>query len=449
VPEPIGPEEARRVAQAALELPGAEGVEVLILHQWGGLTRFANSAIHQSTWKEDVSLRVRVVCGGRTGVAVSSDLSPRGARVAAASALEMADVAAPDPLFPGLAPGAPTPEKDGFDPSTADATPAARAEAVAEIIAQVGDGFRAAGAVETEAMEVALANSEGQFCFAPYTRAGATAVVSGGRGGTGAAESFAAAVKGVDPAAVGRSAFAKARDSQEPRDLPPGEYEVVLEPTAVATLVDFLAYLGFNGRALAEGRSALSGREGATVAAPAVSIVDDALDAGTVGLPFDFEGTPKRRVAIVEGGVFRQGVHDRRSAKEAGIESTGHGLPAPNPDGPFPLNMRLEPGDADPADMIAATGRGLLVTRFHYSNVLNPVDSTITGMTRDGTWLIEDGRIVGPVKNLRYTQSILQALTDVELVGRELRRSSEFTAGGTRVPHLKIARFNFSGASDH
>jgi PmbA protein len=449
VPEQIGPDEAARVADAVLDLPGADGVEVLLLHEWGGLTRFANSAIHQSTWKEDISVRVRVVSDGRTGVAVSNDLSVRGARAAAASALEMASVAAPDPLFPGLAPQAPPTGKNGFDPGTAEAAPTERAATVAAVIAEIGAGFRAAGAVETEAMEVALANSEGQFCFAPYTRAAASVVVSGGEGGTGAAESFAAAMGDIDPADVGRVAYAKARDSQRPRDLPPGEYEVVLEPTAVATLVDFLAYMGFNGRTLAEGRSPLSGKEGSRVAAPAVSIVDDALDPATVGLPFDFEGTPKRRIAMVEDGVFRQGVHDRRSAKEAGTESTGHGLPAPNPDGPFPLNMRLEAGEASDAEMIAATDRGLLVTRFHYSNVVNPIESTITGMTRDGTWLIEHGRIVAPVKNLRYTQSILQALSDVQMVGAELRPASEFTAGGTRVPPLKIARFNFSGASDH
>jgi PmbA protein len=449
VPEQIGREAAAGIAQAALDLPGADGVEVLIYHSWGGLTRFASSSIHQSTSKEDTSVRVRVVKEGRTGVAETNDLSERGVRAAAASALEMAGVAVPDPLYPGLAPPATPEAKDGFDARTADATPQDRADAVAALVAALGDGFRAAGAVETEATEVVLANSEGQFCYAPFTRAAASAVVSGGSGGAGTAESTAPAFDGIDPAAVGVRAFAKARDSQDPADVAPGSYEVILEPLAVATLVDFLAYMALNGRAIAEGRSALAGREGRRVASELVSLADDALDADAIGLPFDFEGTPKRRLALIRDGVFETGVHDRRSAKQAGAVSTGHGLPAPNPNGPFPLNMRIEPGDSSVDDMIAATERGLLVTRFHYSNVVQPMETILTGMTRDGTWLIEDGRISRPVKNLRFTQSILHALADVQMVGREAESTGEFTDGGTRVPALKIARFNFSGASDH
>ena len=178
-------------------------------------------------------------------------------------------------------------------------------------------------------------------------------------------------------------------------------------------------------------------------------MVDDARDPDTIGIPFDFEGTPKQRVALIENGVFRTGVHDRRSGAQAGTGSTGHGLPAPNPDGAFPLNVFLEPGDASLEDMIAATSRGVLVTRFHYSNVVNPVESSITGMTRDGTFLIEDGEIKHPVKNFRFTQSVLEALSNVQMIGRESILASEFFFASSRVPALKIASFNFSGKSDH
>jgi predicted Zn-dependent protease len=445
----VGPDEIRRVAEAALDAPGADGIEVLVFHEWGGLTRFANSVIHQSTWKEDLSIRVRAVAGGRTGVASTNDFTPEGARAAAASAMEMAGVAVADPLFPGLAPPAGPPAKDAFDAVTADLSPQERAEAVAALVSQVGQGFRAAGAVESSAAEIAVANSEGQFCYAPTTQAGASTVVSGGDGGAGTAEEAAVAFGSVDPEAVGKRAFEKARDSQGPRDIGPGTFEVVLEPLAVSTLVGFLAYLGLNGRTLFEGRSGLSGKEGERVASDPITLVDDALDPAAIGPPFDYEGTPKQRATLIEQGVFRGGVHDRRSAKVAGTTSTGHGLPAPNPDGPFPLNLRLEPGDSTIEEMIAATERGLLVTRFHYSNVVQPIDMVITGMTRDGTWLIEDGRVTGPVKNLRYTQSILAALADVQMVGRDLHAAGEFFFAGSRVPALKVSRFNFSGASDH
>jgi predicted Zn-dependent protease len=390
------------------------------------------------------------VSEARTGVASTNDFSKDGARTAAASALEMAMVAAPDPMYPGMAPRAEVAERpDAFDEATAATSPEERAEGVAALVGQIGQGFRAAGAFETMAAEVALSNTEGQFCYSPYTRASISTVVSGGEGGAGTAEAAEPRAGALDPEAVGRKAFEKAGTSQNPRDLDPGRYEVVLEPMAVDTLVAFLAYIGFGGRAIAEGRSPFSGKQGQQVCAPSIHIFDDALSPDTLGLPFDFEGTPKRKVSLVEHGVFRTGAFDRRTAKMAGTETTGHALPPPNPEGAFPLNLFLEPGDATVEQMVAATKRGLLITRFHYSNVVHPIETVITGMTRDGTWLVEDGQIQYPVKNLRFTQSILEALSNVDLIGRESALVSEFFFAATRVPALKIGTFNFSGKSDH
>lgn len=383
-------------------------------------------------------------------MASSNDFSKEGARRVAASALELADVAAPDSLFPGLAPPREAPEKTGaFDQATADTTPEQRAEGVAGLVGQLGEGFHAAGAFETAGVEVGLVNTEGQFCYAPYTQTTMSTVVSGGEGGSGAADTTAGRIDQIDPEDVGRRAFEKARDSQNPRDAQPGRYEVVLEPMAVDTLVAFLAYMGSSGRAIHEGRSPFSGKEGQQVAGSNIDIYDDALSPLTLGIPFDFEGTPKRRLGLIEKGVFRQGAHDRRSAKMAGVESTGHALPPPNPEGAFPLNLFLGTGDASVEDMIEGTKRGLLVTKFHYSNVVHPIETTITGMTRDGTWMIEDGQVTHPVKNLRFTQSILEALSNVEMIGRDSVLASEFFFSASRVPGLKISSFNFTSASDH
>lgn len=450
MPDPIGPERLRGIAEAALDLPGADGVEVLAVHDWGGLTRFAASAIHQSTAREDTAVKVRVVSGGRLGVASTNDLTKGGAVAAARNALELAEMAAPDPAFPGLAPAADVPEPaDRFDEATASRTPEARAEAVAALVGTCEDGFHAAGAHETTASEVAVATSEGQFCYAATSQATVSTVVSGGEGGAGYAESWAARVGDLDPEVVGRRAFEKARRSQRPQDVEPGRYDVVLEPPAVATLVAFLAYLGFGGRAITEGRSCFSGRIGEKLMSEGITIYDDAMSPGTLGLPFDFEGTPKRRVDLVSEGVVLGGVHDRRSAKQEGRESTGHALPAPNPHGPFPLNLFLAPGDASVEDMIRDTERGLLVTRFHYSNVVHPKDAIITGMTRDGTWLIEGGEVSRPVKNLRFTHSIIEALRDVESLGRDVELASEFFFSASSVPALRVRAFQFTGASDH
>jgi PmbA protein len=449
VPAPIGEERVRKVADAALELRGTDGVEALVMHEWGGLTRFAHSSIHQSTAHEDTGLRVRVVSAGRIGVAGTNDFSERGARAAAENALEVARVAPPDPMYPGLAPPQDTSPTSPFDEETAGFTPVRRAETVAALVGEVADGFHAAGAFETAAVEVAIANSEGQFCYAPTTQSTLTTVVSGGDGGAGAAEATAARAGEIRPEEIGRRAFHKARGSQAARPLEPGRYDVVLEPLAVSSLLGFLGYMSLGGRAINEGRSALSGKAGQRVTGENVTIYDDALSPLTLGLPFDFEGTPKQRVSLIEGGVFVGGVHDRRSAKQVGVESTGHALPPPNPDGPFPLNLFLEPGDVTVEDMIAATERGVLVTRFHYSNVVHPIETTITGMTRDGTWWIEDGEIKHPVRNLRYTQSILGALSSVEMIGRDSVIASEFFFAASRVPALRVSGFNFSGASDH
>ncbi len=449
MPGPFGPGEIFRVAEAALDLPGADGVEVLLLHEWGGLTRFAGSRIHQSTWREDTDLRVRVVRGGRVGVAATNAFTPEGARAAARSALEMASVVPPDPLFPGLAPPQPTPEGAGLDERTASTSPEERAEAVAALVAECPEGFTAAGAFETVGSEVALANSEGQRCWAPLSQASLSAVVTGPEGGSGFAETVARRVAELDPVAIGRRAAGKAERSRSPEPLEPGRYDVVLEPAAVATLVAFLGWIGFGGRELVEGRSCLSGRRGERVAAEAVTVVDDATSPAMIGLPFDFEGTPKRRVELISRGVFLDGVYDRRTARQAGTETTGHALPPPNPDGPFPLNLAMEPGQASLEEMVAGTERGLLVTRFHYANVVHPIASVITGMTRDGTFLIERGAVTRPVRNLRFTQSILEALGNVVAVGSRTELASEFFLSACRVPALRIEGFRFTGASDH
>jgi PmbA protein len=446
----IGAEEFDRVAQAALELGGVDGVEVLFMHEWGGLTRFASSQIHQSTASEDTGLRVRVVRGGRVGVAASNDFSQQGARVAARSAKEMADVVAPDPLFPGLAPKQPVPEAgSGFDEATASTTPVRRADAVAEVVARCGDGFTVAGAYETTAFELAVANTEGQRCWAPITRASLNTVATGPDGGSGYGEVTSGRTAEMDPEAVGARASETALASRSPQPLDPGVYEVVLQPAATATLVGFLTFIGFGGKAIVEGQSCFSGKHGQTVAAPNVSIFDDALSHETLGFPFDFEGVPRSRVDLIDGGVFVDGVYDLRTAKQAGKRSTGHALPPPNPEGPFPLNVFMATGDASVEEMIAATKRGVLVSRFHYSNVVHPIESTITGMTRDGTFLIEDGEICNPVQNFRFTQSILEALRTTSMIGRDSHMSSEFFFEASCVPAIKVDEFHFTGRSDH
>jgi predicted Zn-dependent protease len=241
----------------------------------GRLTRFASSSIHQSTFREDTGVRVRVVSAGRIGVAASNDFSPGGARRAAESALEMAGVVAPDPQFPGLAPEQPVRGRVALRRGDGRHDRRAARRGVAGCVARVRR-VPAAGAYETLASEVAVANTEGQFCWAPSSQASINTVVTGSDGGSGFAEVFAAGTDELDPTSIGKRAADKAVASRSPRDIDPGRYTVVLEPAAVSTLVGFLAWIGFGGRSLFEVRSCFSGKQDQQVAAPSITIYDDA-----------------------------------------------------------------------------------------------------------------------------------------------------------------------------
>jgi len=279
------------------------------------------------------------------------------------------------------------------------------------------------------------------------TTAASFSILADAGSGTGWAEGAEPRLADLDVAALGERAARKAVDAREPRELSPGAYPVVLEPAAVATLVQFLGWLGFGAKAYDEGRSFLVGRLGQRVCSPLVTIVDDALAADTIGVGFDFEGVPKRRVTLIEEGVAASLVYDYRAARQHGVEPTGHGLPAPSAEGAYPMHLAMLPGNTPQSELVAGVGRGLLVTRFHYTNLVNLMETTITGMTRDGTFWVEDGQVRGAVRNLRFTQSILDALSAVRAVGAETELASEDGYGAARAPALAIDRFNFSSAT--
>jgi predicted Zn-dependent protease len=187
---------------------------------------------------------------------------------------------------------------------------------------------------------------------------------------------------------------------------------------------------------------------GRRIGSELVTIVDDARDPAGLPMAFDYEGVAKERVILVDRGICRDVVYDAQTAARDGRRSTGHGLPAPNAWGPFPINMIMAKGEATREELIGGLDRGLLVTRFHYTNPVHPKLAIITGMTRDGTFLVEDGRIVGPVRNLRFTQSYLDALAGVAAVGRELR-TLRGPLGGVVVPMVRIDGWTFTGTTEH
>ncbi|HUH08131.1 MAG TPA: TldD/PmbA family protein [Egibacteraceae bacterium] len=439
------------LADAGLGLADVEsdvaGIEVVIERSAQGLTRFANSQIHQNVWWEDIQAGVRVVTrDGSIGVAGAHTDDPALVRQAARDALEIARLTPPDPEFPGLAPSAGVPESI-VDMATAAASPEARAAAVRMALAEIPDEFEGAGAYQTVGAELGVFTTEGQAAYAPTSAAQLTLVVMGDSS-SGYAEDGGRSTGAIDPAAAARTAVAKARAGADPVDAPAGDWHVVLEPAATGALVQFLAYLGLGGREYLEGRSFASGRLGHQVVDDKVTIVDDATSADTVGFAVDWEGTPKRRVELIRDGVLSAVVHDRFTGRKAGAESTGHGLPAPNAHGPVAINPLMLPGeDGTIDDLIEGVERGLLVTRFHYTNVVHPVETKITGMTRDGTFLISEGKITHGVRNLRFTESILRALASVERISSETSYASELFFGGSRCPAVRLPSFHFTGTT--
>ncbi len=306
-------------------------------------------------------------------------------------------------------------------------------------------GVMAYGSFSTEAEAIAVANSAGIRAAERRTSSQLLTVHMSPDGGTGYAEGVSMDATTIDAGAIGREAATKARASDRPVTVEPGDYPVVLEEYAVVDITDMLGYLGFSALAVQEGRSFVE--PGRRIGSELVSIVDDGSDMDGLPASFDYEGVAKQKVPLVERGVCREVVYDSQTAARAGRASTGHGLPAPNPWGPFPLNAVMSAGSTPRDELIGGLDRGLLVTRFHYTNVVHPKLAMITGMTRDGTFLVEGGRIVGPVRNLRFTQSYLDALAGVSAVS-STRKAIKGFLGAAVVPALRIDAWTFTGVTE-
>jgi len=271
----------------------------------------------------------------------------------------------------------------------------------------------------------------------------ATVLSTGAAGGTGWASFSGRDASELDAAALGTLAADTARRSADPMELDAGIYTVVLAPEAVADIAQFIAWYGCSIKSVEEGRSFMSGKLGQRVTSPLITLVDDALRPSACGLTFDFEGQPKTRVALIDAGVAASPVTDSYWAARTGRPNTGHALPAPNSQGPLPLDVALEAGDAEASALIASVKRGIYVTRFHYVNIEDPTRVTLTGMTRNGTFLIENGELARPVKDLRFTQPALEALDTT--LGVSAYRQLVGEEGGALVPYLLLERFTFTG----
>jgi predicted Zn-dependent protease len=421
-------------------------IEVTVRRGTDALTRFATGFIHQNVASELNHVVIRAALDGRnasTSVDGPADDETLGRAID--GVLDAARVRPPDPEWPGLADPEPAPDVDHWDQATAAATPDERAARVRDFVDAAG-GLETAGFCSTLAVHLAFANSAGQR----LAGRGTAAVVDGiARTPTadGSGRQGSVRLADLDGGAVGARAARKARDASNPTDLEPGRYEVVLEPDCVANILDFLLVAGFNGKAVEEGRS--FAKVGEVQFDRSIVLREDVTDPSTAGIPFDIEGTPKEPFDVVRDGITSALLHTRRTAKAAGTHSTGHAVEGGAAWGALGANFILDAGRTSTDELVAGVERGVLVTDFWYTRILDPKTQVVTGLTRNGVWLIEDGKIVRPITNLRFTQSFLDALGPGAVRGISAERV--LLMGGFDsiyvVPSLHLASWNFTGGA--
>ncbi len=430
--------------------------EVLVMNYTSYLTRYANNYIHQNVGEENTGVVIRTVIGKRVGIAMTNQIFKKKIDETIENAITLTKLQPENPDFRSL----PYVHKKNYKSipsfyrSTANFSPEARARAVNSIIKLAqSSGLKAYGSFTTGTCETGIGNSLGILAYNLATDAYCNIVMMG-EDSSGYAEISARDVQDFDVEKFARIAIDKAQKSQRPIALPPGRYTVILEPLAVAEMLNFLGWLGFGAKLYQEGRSFLKGKLGTKIVDERITLLDDAYDKRGFAFPFDFEGVPKKRLKLIENGIAREIAYDSYTAYKEGKESTGHALVQPNYAGPIPLNMVMKAGQTSLKDMIATTQKGILITRFHYTNTVEPMKTVITGMTRDGTFLIENGAIVNGVKNLRFTQSIVEALNNLVaisnktvLIGSGIGYQGRFVTGSI-VPALKIDNFNFTGVTE-
>jgi len=449
----LGEAEAKSIADQIMESIHADSAEVVISSKASDLTRFYKNSVHQNVEEKEVRVHLKAWVGARSGMASTNALDEVSLKELANKVAEIVAISPEHEATPSLTLPTGLTGVASVDPAALEQSPQARAEAVRQVCEAAAENGQAAyGAYLVEANELAVANSEGHFGYHAGSLADFQTVVRN-NGASGWAQASHWKLDEVPVQSLGEEAIQKATDAADPSSMEPEMLTVVLDPYATVDLLQMLALPGMSGQAVAEGRSWISGRIGLQSMDEAVSIWDDGLDLSGVPQPFDSEGEPKHKLDIVRDGVVRGGVYDRQTAAQEGQKSTGHALSPDFPPmirnySPLPTNLFMAPGDKSTQEMIESTERGMYITRFHYTRHVHPRDCVVTGMTRDGVFLIEDGKIQRPVKDFRFTQSYVEALKNVEAIGTETRLVvDDFLQAAVMAPAVKIRDFRFTGAT--
>ncbi len=430
------------IAERILKLSEADETEVEIDSTVDALTRFANNTIHQNVSEHTLGISVRAVVDGHTARATTNKTDEESLRRVMAAAMNLARNQPENPdLLPMLGPQK-YQKVAHFFASTVSATPQDRARAVTRVCKMAEEGKQtAAGIFTTGFVRNVLANSKGLSARHDDTRAEFSVTILE-ENSSGWAKSNSPDILSIDPDALFESASEKAAGSRKPRELEPGHYTAILEPAAALDFVGSMFY-DFAGTAILDKRSCLNERMGKKIFGENITLWDDVYHPLQVGAPWDGEGFPRQKVLLVDRGVPKNLVYSRATAKKMKAKPTGHGFTLPNEYGEAPMNLVFAGGDKSVDDMIRSTERGILVTRFWYIREVDPYEKVLTGMTRDGTFLVENGRVAGGIRNFRFNQGIIDALAKVEMLGPAVRATGEESFEMV-VPPMKIRDFHFS-----
>ncbi len=423
----------------------ADQTELVLLGENFSFTQLAENVIRQNICRSDHTIMARTILGKKIGVAVTNRIDDESVAGVINTAAEIASYQKEDPDFVSLPSSPPAPEVRGFYQRTFEYSPQDRAKDVERAVKRCkAQKLAGTGAFKTEGYVTAVVNSLGTRQFFEETKAHFSLTASAGDTASGWAQGYDRDVNKIDIESITRRATLKALLSRNPIALPPGKYTVILEEAAVASLLLFLGFLGFGAKTFLQGRSFMARNIGEKITSDKIAIVEDPFHPKMNAMPFDYEGSIKKRVPLIENGIAKGTVYNSYYANKAGVESTGHALPPNNTFGPYPKNMVMSPGDSSLEDMIATTEKGILITHFWYINYMNPMKTQVTGTTRDGTFLIEDGKIKSAVSNMRIGQSILEAFSNVEMMSKERRLCPQFGVV-MYVPAMKIKDFTFIG----
>ena len=443
--------QALDLIERALAAAGADEADAALVATDRNISRFANSNLHQNMSETAAELTLRVVIGGATGVASTTLFDDDEIARTAELAREAARHARPLPSFKGLYRGNGRPllqKLDTFDEATASIAPAAKASELRDMFDRGrARGIEFAGAYSTAVIGVGCGNTHGVRRYCRVSSADATVIaVNGAR--SGYATRCARKASTVDVTSLGEEASQKATlHADRVVAFEPGTYDVILEAAAIAEVLDWLNMIAFSGQAYEDGSSFFVGNVGSRLLSEELTVADDATDETFLPFPFDLEGMPKHRVELIDGGTIRTPVVDKAWSDRLGLPPTANAWHLGAPDHGSAFHLSVSPGDASRESLIESTERGIWVTRFNYVNgLLEPKSAMMTGMTRDGTFLIRDGRVAGRLPNLRWTQSIVEALANVTGLSRDRRAVSTWynPFGGTIAPVMRIRGWNFT-----